>query len=397
MEILNLGNLNHLLGKTGSPLISLYMPTHRVGREMQQDPIRFKNLLSEAEQLLSEQGLQPIELESILNQTQRLQQDAEFWQHLGDGLALFISKDFLEVYRLPYAIDPLLTISDRFHIKPLLPLLNKNGHFYVLALSQKNVRLLEGSIFSIDEIDLESAPTSLQEALSFDDPEKQLQYHTMATTPSGFGGHNAAFHGQGANEADSKTDLLRYFQKIDQGLMELIGAEKAPLVLAGVDYLLPIYRQANSYLHLVDEFISGNPDQIDAEDLHQQVWKIIEPIFTADRKQAIAHFKKLRGTGSKLASTRLETILQAAYYGLVETLFATLNDQLWGKVDFKNNTLEQHQDHQVGDQDLSDVAVANTLLNSGSVFTLESDKMPDEKPLAAIFRYTYESPQPGMN
>jgi hypothetical protein len=39
---------------TGYPgrCVSLFMPAHRAGRETEQDPIRFGNLLSEAEQRL---------------------------------------------------------------------------------------------------------------------------------------------------------------------------------------------------------------------------------------------------------------------------------------------------------------------------------------------------------
>jgi hypothetical protein len=41
-----------------------------------------------------------------------------------------------------------------------------------LALSQKQVGLLGGSLFNIDEIDLEDVPANLREVLWFDDPEK---------------------------------------------------------------------------------------------------------------------------------------------------------------------------------------------------------------------------------
>ena len=57
MDVLNREILNDLSQKSGQYLLSLFMPTHRVGREMQQDPIRFKNLLSSAEQRLEERGL----------------------------------------------------------------------------------------------------------------------------------------------------------------------------------------------------------------------------------------------------------------------------------------------------------------------------------------------------
>ena len=48
MELLNKAELKTLLSNGRSPCISVYMPTHR----NQEDPIRCKNLLTEAEERL---------------------------------------------------------------------------------------------------------------------------------------------------------------------------------------------------------------------------------------------------------------------------------------------------------------------------------------------------------
>jgi len=42
-----------------------------------------------------------------------------------------------------------VVVSDRFHLKPLLPLLTGDGRFYILALSQNQVRLLQGTRYSV--------------------------------------------------------------------------------------------------------------------------------------------------------------------------------------------------------------------------------------------------------
>jgi hypothetical protein len=328
------------------------------------------------------------DIENLLEEAQKLQEDSEFWQHMSDGFALFLSAGFMVYYRLPIEFEELLVISERFHLKPLLPMLSRNGHFYVLAISQKQVRLLEGSLYSIDEIKLEDIPRSLREALRFDDPEKQLQFHTGSVTPSHAGANPAAYHGQGASEDDTKTDLLRYFQQIDEGLMEMFIDEQAPLVLAGVDYLIPIYKQANNYHYLVEEAIEGNPDQIDARDLHHLARKIVKPIFLEDQHQALARYKELHGSGSELASNRIDAIIPAAHYGRVETLFTSLGMQKWGRFDASKNSLEQHREFQQGDQDLLDLAAVQTLLNGGVVYALEPENMPDSNLLAAVLRYT---------
>jgi len=48
--------------------VSLYMPTHRAGRETEQDPIRYKNLLREAEERLMANGLRSPEVQEMLKE-----------------------------------------------------------------------------------------------------------------------------------------------------------------------------------------------------------------------------------------------------------------------------------------------------------------------------------------
>ena len=62
-------------------MISFYMPTHRTGAEIQQDPIRLKNLLREAEEHLSAWGVGTRDVQAVIEPASRLLQDSYFWQH----------------------------------------------------------------------------------------------------------------------------------------------------------------------------------------------------------------------------------------------------------------------------------------------------------------------------
>jgi hypothetical protein len=44
-------DLMELISEQKGICVSIYMPTHRAGSETQQDPIRLKNLLKEAEEV----------------------------------------------------------------------------------------------------------------------------------------------------------------------------------------------------------------------------------------------------------------------------------------------------------------------------------------------------------
>ena len=180
MDLLNRAELRALMDERDVPCISLYLPTHRTGKEIKQDPIRFKNLLKQADERLRKNGLRRSEAEEILAPAQPFLDDDDFWQHQGDGLAVFISTKTFRYLRLPFEFSELVVVTDRFHVKPLLSLLSVDGRFYVLALSQNQVRLLQGTRQSVGEVNLDSAPKNLADALGTEERERQLQMHTAS-------------------------------------------------------------------------------------------------------------------------------------------------------------------------------------------------------------------------
>src|SRR5512142_2683940 len=117
MDILNPTDLKSLISQQGKWSVSLYMPTHRVGREQQQDPIRLKNLLAEAETKLLANGLRRTEVQRLMRPAEELLWKDDFWRHLSDGLAIFLSNDFSAIYRLSTEFKELLVIANNFHIK----------------------------------------------------------------------------------------------------------------------------------------------------------------------------------------------------------------------------------------------------------------------------------------
>ncbi len=377
------------LAATAAPFcVSIYMPTHRAGPEVQQEPIRLRNLLAEAERRLTAAGMRAADARELVAPADTLVPRHNFWQHRGEGLAVFLAPDLFRFYRLPHPADELVVIGRRFHLKRLLPLLAPDGRFYILGLSQSRVRLLEGTRHTVRELDVAGLPQSLADALRFDEPETNVQYHaTVRGSVRGGGERPGSFHGQGAGQDEAKTNILRYFHQVDDGLRDWLGPSNAPLVLAGVEYLHPLYREANTYPRLVGESILGNPDDLRPEDLHHRAWEIVRPIFIAQREAAAALFRRLDGSADPMASSDLKTIVPAAHFGRVETLFVQLGTRQWGAFDPETGEVGMHPEPDPADEDLYDLAAVQTYLNGGTVFAVTADKMPTAAPVAAIFRF----------
>ncbi len=61
------------------PCVSIYLPTHRVGKETQGDSIRLKNLLKRAEDQFVERGMMPMIARDMLEPARRLLDDPNAW------------------------------------------------------------------------------------------------------------------------------------------------------------------------------------------------------------------------------------------------------------------------------------------------------------------------------
>jgi hypothetical protein len=388
MKLLSIAELETLAKQPREVCVSIFLPTCHAGMDTQQNPIRFKNLIREAEERLIEHGWRSEDAKNLLEPVIELD-EYEFWQHQSHGLAVFCSQDFFQYYSLPVDFTELVIVSNHFYLKPLLPLFQSDGHFYILALSHNLIRLLEGTHHHIEEIDLTGLLPSLEELLRFEEPERQTPSHTG--TPGATGGRSAApggvtvFHGHGAGDEDEKENLSIYFHRVNEALQELLKAEHAPLVLAGVEYLLPIYREANTYPDLVDAGITGNPELLSPEELHSQAWEIVEPLFLQAQQDAINQYRELLGTGK--ASSQITETIPAACQGRVDKLIVALGQQQWGTFDSDTQTVQVHPDAELNDEELFDFAATQTILNGGIVYAVESAKMPDDTPLAAVFRY----------
>jgi len=385
MVILSPDALKLLIEQQGKWCVSLYMPTHRTVHDQQQNPIRLKNLLAKAETNLLANGLRRPKVEKLMQPAEELLWNREFWQQQGDGLAIFLTNDFHKIYRLPLEFEETVNTGNGFHIKPLLPCLGRNMRFYVLAVSLKNIRLFEGNADTMREIEL-SLDTSMEETLRLEDGEPSFNMVTGSSRSSEGRVGAGSLHGHGVDD-DEKKDILRFFQLVNQGLNKLLEDKNIPMVLAGVDHLLAMYREASSYQNLLEDAILGNPDRENAQELHEKAWQIVRPLFEESQKKAYEKFEQLSGRKSDLATSDIKAAVKAAVFGQVETIFVPIEMQKWGRYDTENNKVIIQREPDPQNEDLFDFAAAQTLLNSGQVFAVTPEQMPGNGEIAAILRY----------
>ncbi|HEV3481845.1 MAG TPA: hypothetical protein VGR97_05885 [Candidatus Acidoferrales bacterium] len=368
-----------LAAQHAQPCISLYTSDCFALNDAQQCLPRLKKMLRNAESAFQNAPMTAEEAEKLL-ESNWLTMGQSARAHLNaQGLALFMSRDFFGYCHLPAPIDDQVAVGRNFLVRPLLPLVPTDDRFFVLALSQKHVRLFECSRSAIRERTMQDFPGTFREDLDGLHFERQYQMHTASSPATRQKG--AIFHGPSLQQKDR---LIHFFRNVDRSVAYSLKGQQAPLIVAAVDYLFPIYQEANTYPHLLDEEIGGNPDLWPPNTLHAAAWKIVEKRLREAGARAFAMYNEHVNT--PLTSTNLREILAAAEQGLVRFLFLAPTGERWGRPALPE-TVHVHAKEEPGDEDLLNLAAILTLRHGGLVHVVPREELREGADLAAVFRF----------
>lgn len=375
------------LAEARQPLcVSIFIPTHRTGRETLkgEDSLLLKNQLKEVKLQLEGRGMNVADSEAFLKPAQELIENSEFWRHQSDGLAIFIAGNFFRKYSVPLYFEEYGYVSDEFYLKPLMPLFNGDGLFYLLALKMDEVKFYKGTRYSIAEIELsDRVPSRLEDVAGYDYEQKGLQFRTQ---PGNRGG--GMFHGHG-EEADAKmkNELLRYFRAVNNGILPLLPANHTPpLVLECLPFHFSIYQEVNTYRNLFSQPISRNSAEVDVLLLHEKAWGILQDYFDQHRREKIQQFLQWQGTGK--TSSGIREILPEAFRGKVDALFLEKQADIFGTYHRETFEVELDEEHIATNISLLNLLAIKVFEQGGAVFLMEKEDMPDtSSPINALYRY----------
>lgn len=351
-------NLMKMAETRGEWCVSVYMPLGDTNTGKKQQ--RLKKLTLEAGKKLKALGVEPLKVGRILGPIDMILENQGFWENRMEGIAAFFTLDSFAWHSLQYPFDELVVVTDRLHLKPLLRNTSQNGRFYLLALSESQIKLFEASELGINEVYVKGIPRN---------PAYFLNPKTEESS---------------SDEGVKAERLSELFQRVDKAVTEFLKNEDTPLILAGAEHLHPIYHDANNYSHIVNVGISGSIDNLAPLALLEKALPVAKPVFRRRREIALNTFQEKIGTG--LASNNLEKIFSAAKSGRIETLFVPVGKQTWGTFDNKTNELEVHKQAEPGDKDLLCVASTRTLRQGGEVFVVLPEQMPNDSLIAAVLR-----------
>jgi hypothetical protein len=376
MNLITKDDVRNLIEKSKDISVSIFLPTEKGGKEAMHGKIRLKNLLKETEDSLKKNQIQESEIESMLDPAYKLVDDTTFWQYQKDGLAIFITKDSFDYFKVPVKFNEVSLVADQFYIVPLLSQFTGDGEFYLLSLSQSNIKLYQCSQYTIEEVELKDTPKSLSEALKYDVFEKQMSGHSGS-------GSSAIMHG--IETEDKKNQVFRFFQEVDSGVINSVKNRNIPLVLAGVKNVQAIYRKASKYSNLMDEGVEGNPEDVREDVLHKKAWEIVQSYFKKSYEEVIENYEEIKNTDQ--TSNKIDDIAPAAYNGRIENLILASGFQQWGMYNKDTNTVDVQKRSNKDNVELLNFSAIHTFMTNGNVYVVNAENIPTNKPYIAKFRY----------
>lgn len=351
-----------LLEQQNSPCVSIYLPTHRHQPDRQQDPIRFRNLLREAEQSLL-QAFYPDGVDAIMKPFRELAANEKFWQRTLDGLAVLGTVGAFRTFRLRQPVPEVAVVAESYHVKPLLQVFQSTDRYHVLAITRKGIILYGGDRNGLDAIDTHpDVPLTMDAGITASEPV------------------------DGQHPETPDVDTERYFRAVDRAILEHHSRPTGlPLMLAALPEHQALFRKVSHNPHVMPNGIDTNPESMSHDGLAQRAWAIVEPDHDARLQRvadvvanAIAH-----GNGS----TDLNQIATAAIHGRIDTLLVEAGKTVPGRLDPESGAVEPAPlNHPDIDDVLDDIAEA-VLRRRGTVMVLPASRMPAATGAAASFRY----------
>ncbi len=212
-----------------------------------------------------------------------------------------------------------------------------------------------------------SVPHSVREAGGFDAPDHDLEARSAAGKSTG--SMRAVHFGTGPGREIDDERLLEFFRQVDKGLHSLLNG--APLLLAGVDYEVAIYRRAAKYPHILEGRLEDDLSLKSLAEIGQLAAERGKADSWREGQEALALFREAAHRERTLSGIR--RVLEAAKQGRVAKLIFAEG------AEFTSGSATR--------TDLINAAVVLTIVNGGQVSVLPENVMAKLSPVAALLRY----------
>ena len=379
--------LQPLLEISADTKVSIYMPTHRTptSPHINEDRIRYKNLVRQARDALQKKNIEESEIQAITKQLEAKLEDDEFWQRTSRGLGIFADKTKCDFFILPVECDEHLTVEKNFDITPLLVLHSYDKPYHLLVLAVHNPKLYRGDMYGLKPVDI-SFPSSPEDALNIDEMFSNSQTQRGGATLGG-GDVRMGTHGQGDSREAGNEERLKYFRIIDEKIASAKEVNSSyPLLIAGVQSEVTEYKNNSKYTTIMEAYISGNHTETELQDLHALAWPAVQnELGGKEQEKMMRKVQEARGAGK--SSEDITAIREATKTGRIGTLLLGILTITHDTISDTNNEVTKVIFPAEYEKEQINSCATEVFKQGGKVIGVQQEATPRDMSVAAIYRY----------
>ena len=348
--------------------VSIYLETTPLTQEANASRIELGNLAKQAREQLEAVGFDKRRLAALMEHFDDLADDEKVWRLQANSLAVLATPDTLRTFRLANRLSSSVSVSDRFHIKPLLRAITFPNSAFVLALSENAVRLVEiHADLPAGTVKVEDLPKDAASAVG----KATLNDRSPSGRIHGAEGQNVRFR--------------QYARQVDAALRPVLAGRETPLILAATGRLASVYRSVNSYPNLLAGGIDNSPDRISDADLANAARPVLDAANAAELSALTALYEARAGDGR--ATCDLSDGARAATYGAIDTLLVDIDAVVPGVVDEQTGAITFADKADATNYGVVDEIAGRALASGARVLGVRKIDLPGAGDLAAILRY----------
>lgn len=364
--------------RSPGPCLTLLAPSYHPGEPTEPGAALVTTYLQDAERQLAHRPIPEAGIRSLLEPLEELAKDPAWLSGTHVGCVIFRSPGVFRQYRLRAPVKPSVTVGGCFAIRRILRDLCGPRLFYILALSKESVGLFRCADGEVEAEELPGGtPRTLEEAMAFEPPDHDLE-NRSAAGPSSNARSRIRF-GTGSGRETKHAHLADFYKIVDRGIQTLLHEPEFPIVLAGVEEDIAIYRAASTYRGLAREHLGGSPNL-----LRQTAETAMRAAAILCKEELQREGKAMREAMERTApgrfSTDPHTIVHAAFDGRVRELYMDENAE-------RDDVFERRTYRSWGKEDLLNLAAVETTLHGGKARELPSETMPRGAAVVAILRF----------
>ena len=353
------------------PAVSLTMPTHRRPTEQQQDAIRLRNLVTEAERRLETDPR--VSRQDQINVKAQLEQAVEELdpRQALDGLLISATAQEFQVWRLPRTVPERVIFDETYLTRNLVAARAQSRPFWALVVSADRAILWSGIRERVHQENTGGFPMTAPE-----DEFDVQRVERVGNVPSTF--------------RDERT--RQFLRAVDDALGAVLKSDPRPLYLVGLAPVLAALEEVGEHSRAaVGRVPKGGLTDASPAELLKELQPAIDEYQQREMAEIAARLDEARGRRTSAAG--LDEVWTAVREGRAGTVVVEEHFQraaLATDPHLRPVTTEEAESAAAGPQmyeDIVDELVETALDKGADVVFLPDDALAEHGRIAAILRY----------